>query len=391
MHLNLVTTYLNRWPLRLVLFALVFLQMSCRRPAEAPSREKFTVADRNSTNIALIVGSPNDLGGVARDVINVSNMIKQNDLGYQVEVINNATRSQILSKAKEISSRLSPNSTVFFYFSGHGSEDGALATQGYGSITLREVTNSLGSNVSGKKFKRFISVIDACYSGQSAVGSQAVFLSSSSKDFSIENFISSLASDSDNGLFSAGADNAGSDGAVASGRSPTFEQGLVLAAAKPSEESLDGGDSIGGVFTSSWLEAIRAGKGTTLQQILERSKQITVMNSGGSHTPVWKVMPESLLQERFDRRDNTSQGQASNNAQVPIDPGTPVTSNQHPSPNPAPPTAAPGGTVITVGSNPVPPQGPPPIATTPSNPPAGQSDDSERDIWGALLRTITGE
>jgi hypothetical protein len=153
MHLNLVTTYLNRWPLRLVLFALVFLQMSCRRPAEAPSREKFTVADRNSTNIALIVGSPNDLGGVARDVINVSNMIKQNDLGYQVEVINNATRSQILSKAKEISSRLSPNSTVFFYFSGHGSEDGALATQGYGSITLREVTNSLGSNVSGKKFK----------------------------------------------------------------------------------------------------------------------------------------------------------------------------------------------------------------------------------------------
>ena len=165
------------------------------------------------------------MGGVPRAVVNVSNMIKQNDLGYQIEVINNATRNQILSKAKEISSRLSPASTVFFYFSGHGSEDGELATEGYGSITLKEVTNSLGSNISGNRFKRFISVIDACYSGQSAVGSQAVFLSSSSKDFSLETFLSSLTSNSASGVFDSGADEANTNSRSSANRSSTFEQG----------------------------------------------------------------------------------------------------------------------------------------------------------------------
>lgn len=295
--------------------ALVAISIAgCRAPVHDHSRVKFTVANRNAKNVALVVGSPNNLAGVPKDVINVSNMIRQNDLGYEIQVINNATKSQILGYASELSAQLTPESTVFFYFSGHGAATGVLATQGYGSMTIREVANSFASRLSSRKFKRFIGVIDACYSGQSAIGNEAMFLNDNQQNFSLDGFLTGLTTKPTSGLFGDWTQPSSQTlGSVPKGF-PPFEQGLVLAAARPTEESLDAGESVGGIFTYSWLQAIQSGKSSTLQEILENTKRITVMNSNGSHTPVWKVMPEAMLQERFDRRDNGSNGSVTNDA-----------------------------------------------------------------------------
>jgi hypothetical protein len=316
---------------------------SCRQPDASKSRVKFTVANRNAKNIALIVGAPNGLEGVPRDIVNVTKMFKENDLGYEIAAINNASKNQILSKAQEISPQLSPDSTVFFYFSGHGAETGELATQGYASMTLREVANSLGSKLSGGKFKRFIAVIDACYSGQNAIGSGAMFLADNRASFSLDGFLTGLTTKPSSGLFGGLGGISGQSSGSFGGSLP-FEQGLVLAAARPNEESLDGGDSVGGVFTSSWMQAIQSGKSSTIQQILDNTKQITVMNSGGSHTPVWKAMPDSMLQERFDRRDNGSPSTNSSGNPSPIT-NEPSQPNSPPLINSAPSNS----TVVTVG------------------------------------------
>lgn len=304
---------------------------------------EFAVANRNAKNIALLVGAPNDLPGVRTDIVNVARMIRQSDLGYEVVELNNASRSQILSAADNVGRSITAESTVFFYFSGHGAESGTLIPQGYGSVTLKEVASTISRGINGGRFTRFIGVIDACFSGQSVDGNQAIFLAGNSieqtnasssdiNNFSVDQFATALATASNRGLFDYNF--TGNSAAFAKGN-PPFSQGLVLAAARKFETSLDGGSAIGGVFTASWLSAIKSNSNATVGQILERSKQLTIRNSGGSHVPVWKAMPESFLNEQFN-------GGGSLNPAAPATPATPDgpgDSNVTPQVNPVAPGA----------------------------------------------------
>ncbi len=267
------------------------------------SAVKFTVADKSAKNIAFVVGSPNDLPGVSRDVQNVSRMIQESNLGYELISINYASKTQILAKAREIGGKISAQSTVLFFYAGHGAENGQLVSQGNGMFTIREVASAIQSGSGGAAFKRFIAVIDACHSGQSVNGNQAMFLGSSQEDFSIENFITSMTQSSNTsgvgaqrGLF----DNYNFGGSQARGADRPFAEGLVIAAARASEYSSDLGASVGGLFTASLMNAIRSNSSSTLSEILEKAKRATIAGAGGSQTPLWRAIPASILDERFN-------------------------------------------------------------------------------------------
>jgi hypothetical protein len=296
---------------------LVVLAMSSCAPSvtKESSRAKFTVANKNAKNIAFVVGSPNDLPGVSKDVQNVSKMIQESNLGYELVSINYATKTQILSKAREIGGKISADSTVLFFYAGHGAQNGQLVGQGNTMFTIREVVSAIKSGLNAESFRRFTAVIDACHSGQSVNGNQAMFLSSTTRNFSVDTFIANIANGSNNGdvgsqrgLFDSYKDSTG----YSRQSSRPFVEGLVIAAAKASEYSADWGPSVGGLFTATLMSAIRANTSATLSEILEKAKKITIMNSSGDQTPVWKAMPVSLLQERFNSGGQTQPSEVPN-------------------------------------------------------------------------------
>jgi len=294
---------MDRQPKIIPFFICTVFLFSCQQSTDRDaSGVRFTVANRSAKNIALVVGSPNDLPGVSRDVENVSKMIRESNLGYELITINYAGKSQILGKAREIGGRISADSTVFFFFAGHGADNGQLVSQGNGMFTLKEVAGSIKSGSNLKTFKRFTAVIDACHSGQSVNGSEAMFLAGTPREFSMDKFISgmvsgdSYGSGDDEGLFDA--NYGGNEGSNGFGARP-FEQGLVIAAAKASQYSADGGASIGGIFTASLMSAIRSNSSATLSEILENARRMTSIRSS-DQTPLWKATPESILNERFN-------------------------------------------------------------------------------------------
>ncbi len=276
----------------LALGLLVMDVQACRVSSnQGSSRVKFNPFDRNVKNVALVVGSPNGLEGVPRDIQNVSQMLRDPMFGYEVVVINNATADQILSKAQEIGQGLSPTSTVFFYYSGHGSDDGTLVSQGYQGFRMSSVAKRIAQGYGKGKFKRFIAVMDSCFSGQNVNGDDAMFLAGAktkTKKSEQEMLQSSLG-------FMSSEMRPKADGDL------PFEQALIVSAAQRNQESEDMGSSIGGAFTASWMRVMKSklgqSGGATIQTILDETKQATESFTGGSHTPAWKAMPESMLSE----------------------------------------------------------------------------------------------
>ena len=260
------------------------------------SRMKFAPADRSAYNVAFLVGSPNDLPGVKRDITEVSRLIREGNMGYDVVALERATVSQVMTKAKEIGQKISANSTVFFYFSGHGSENGKLFAQGYSTFQMSQVAREIGNAYGKGQFKRFIAVMDSCFSGQSVDGQKSMFLSNNgaSEGYSVkrdqeilENAVSSIASDV----------RQRSNGAL------PFEQALIVGASQRNQTADDLGSSIGGAFTYSWRKAFGnslRGKGTTIGQVLNEAKTLTRRRTGGEQTPVWRSIPESLLNEMVE-------------------------------------------------------------------------------------------
>jgi hypothetical protein len=265
---------------------------SCRPHMDVSSRLKFRPADPNAKNVALIVGAPNDLSGVAKDVQEVSKLLRESNLGYEVTVIPRATVSDVMIKAKALGETLSENSTVLFYFSGHGSQQGYLFAQGLQQFRLSSVAKSFSAGFGKGKYKRFIAVMDSCFSGQNVNGNQAMFLSQPSARQSSQDLAD---------ILSSSVGHMASDLKPKSDPNLPFEQALVLSAAQRNQESLDMGPSIGGAFTFALRKVLKKDLSSpgqmTLGQVLEEAKRETIRQSGGSHTPAWKAMPETMLDE----------------------------------------------------------------------------------------------
>lgn len=288
--------------LRLLKTAVISLSVitlvGCRQNSGDPSsRLRITPADRNAKNVALIIGSPNDLTGVPKDIAEVSKMLKESNLGYEIKVVSPASASQALSAADEVGKMLTPNSTVFFYYSGHGAESGVLIGQGYQTFRLKSIVKRLGDAAPGGKFKRFIAVMDSCFSGQNVDGNESMFLSEKPK--SEQEMLSNAL-----GMMTA-------DLKPKSSENLPFEQALVIAASQRNQTSLDFGSSVGGAFTASWRKMLKkgfqSGSQYSLSQLLEETKNETRRQTGGSHTPVWKAMPESVLSEPINSISPNSQ------------------------------------------------------------------------------------
>jgi hypothetical protein len=157
---------------------------------------------------------------------------------------------------------------------------------------MSDVAKKIAQGYGKGKFKRFIAVMDSCFSGQNVNGDDAMFLAGAktkAKKSEQEMLHSSL-------------------GYMSSEMKPKsdlpFEQALIVSAAQKNQESEDMGGSIGGAFTASWMKVLKSQLGqsgkATIQTILDETKQATVSFTGGSHTPAWKAMPESMLTESID-------------------------------------------------------------------------------------------
>jgi Caspase domain len=275
----------------ILVIGAVLALASCRKSADpSGSRVKFRPFDPNAKNIALIVGAPNDLEGVPKDIKEVSKLIRESGFGYAVVTVPVADVNMVMSKAREIGSSLSANSTVLFYFSGHGSEEGYLFAQGLGTFRLSSLAKEIGKGYGKGQFKRFVAVMDSCFSGQNVDGGEAMFLNQPAPESKLAEMNSSMIG------------NAASDMKPKADPNLPFEQALIVSAAQRYQTSLDAGPSIGGAFTYAWRKVMsqNLGKGNaTLGQVLEGTRAQTRRDTGNAHTPAWKALPESMLQERL--------------------------------------------------------------------------------------------
>jgi hypothetical protein len=161
------------------------------------------------------------------------------------------------------------------------------------------VAKEIGKGYGKGQFKRFVAIMDSCFSGQNVNGEEAMFLNQPPTD-------SALAD-----LNAAMIGNAASDMRPKSDPSLPFEQALVVSAAQRNQTSRDAGPSVGGMFTFAWRKVMSRNEGrgnVTLAQVLEETRDKTRRNTNYAHTPAWKALPESMLQEPL-----TDSGPALNN------------------------------------------------------------------------------
>ncbi len=110
-----------------------------------------------------------DLESPINDVNSISSILK-NDYGFDVEVLNNASRDVILDKLYEYSSKLSHNDNLLIYYSGHGEilNSNAYwipidATKKISSKWLS--TKDVDSAISMISTKDLLVMVDSCYQG----------------------------------------------------------------------------------------------------------------------------------------------------------------------------------------------------------------------------------
>ena len=268
----------------LALVAIVLINACGPAPQGNRGQVKDLAADKNARNVALIIGAPNDLGGVNRDVAEVSKMFRNPELGFQVVVKNRATSRDFIEQTELAARSLDENSTLFWYYSGHGLQDGSLFAQDQQVVHFSQILAAI-KRVRSKPFKRLIVVMDSCFSGQNVDGRGAIIPASMQS--------ARLTS-------AVGAVHKDLNGAAAASDDRPFEEALVIAAARKNQTSLDAGAEYGGIFTASWRSVLTKqfqDRTKTIRNMVDATIAATVQNSQGQHTPVFRVAPESLLNE----------------------------------------------------------------------------------------------
>lgn len=271
-----------------VINALAMLA-SCAQPKPSQSsRVRDLAANKNAKNIALIFGAENDLPGVERDVISLNKLFQDPTFGFQVTVKDRATSTTMIQESGKAAASLDEDSTMIWYYSGHGSEDGSLFAEDQQSVYMRDVINAMAA-VRKTPFKRLIVVIDSCFSGQNVDGTAAI-LSGSESQASLAGAVTNIHSTLNNSV-----------GAPANNR--PFEQAIILAAARSNQTSSDAGDQMGGVFTYSWRTTIAkmlTSKTGTIGDMLTGTIAATRQNGEGDpdpQVPVFRASPQSILNE----------------------------------------------------------------------------------------------
>ncbi|HEX5363508.1 MAG TPA: caspase family protein [Gallionella sp.] len=128
--------------------------------------------------IAVVVGNnayqdPNlpSLNGAIRDADAIANVF-QEKMGYEVRVVHNGTRADIISALNKVADEVGSNDSVVLYYAGHGYQDDATKV-GYwipSDASTRNADNWITSSEINKMLtnipaKQLMLVSDSCYSG----------------------------------------------------------------------------------------------------------------------------------------------------------------------------------------------------------------------------------
>lgn len=259
------------------LSALITAAAACA-PTERDAATKDLVADRSGKNIALIFGASNGLEGVATDLAELERLFKspQYDLGFEVHVVEEASESTILKESAKWAKEAGESGTLFWYFSGHGAEDGTIYTADGNLLGWREVAKSIKA-ARTTPLKRLMVLEDSCFSGAIVDGSQSI------------GKYAATSADAIQGAFAAA--NKAYD-------APLYEQILILSASRKTETSADTGAGQGGGFTASFravLEKLKtsAADKATIRDFVTKTQKETEQNFG--HTPQYRAEPEALV------------------------------------------------------------------------------------------------
>lgn len=202
---------------------------------------------------------PNDLMGPPTDAGYATTIARKLGIPQaNIKVLRDAQVSHdaIARELKTMTARVSPNDQVFIYFSGHGAQVVDKASEKASGCTEGLVTheNSRSGFLADREFKslidgiaakssKVIAFVDACHSGAIAA----------TRGFGTGIFVAKVHGDSAPASQCGKPVNYRSFAArLQAGR----DNVAVVSAAAPNEVALDGGEGIGGLATSMWLQCL---------------------------------------------------------------------------------------------------------------------------------------
>ena len=295
--------------------AIIFLGIggckSNNKQIRANSKLRDLSYDPNAKNVAVLFGAPNGLPGITEDLNMMQKILEAPQTGaFQVTVVNEASRDQILQATKDAAIAAGENGTIVWYFSGHGSADGGLMST-KGKLPFLDVTAAIRS-VRKTPVKRMFVFLDSCFSGQHVDGT-AIIKSLRAKDASDEitdEELNDLAQNQADLVADTFIDDSSEDeltvksGAIKARRpvvrrpvpSPratdTYAQLLVLASSSREERSIAGKN--GSVFTVALFEMFScieaSGDNLTIGKFVDGVKN-EVVQTNATMTPVFRAMP----------------------------------------------------------------------------------------------------
>lgn len=255
------------------LFLLVFL-VSCGTQPSVSTTQGLG-ASGSGNNVAVLIGAPNGLAGVATDIRELTTLFSTPDFRFQVFSNGNARVSDILSLVKEKSATAD---SFMFYFSGHGSRGSMQARdRGFG---FREVATAIKEARGNKPLERLLVIIDACYSGSFVDDSAAIITEPDAETGSHVALTEKVYNNMDNQL---------------------YKQAFVFSASKKSETSLDLGSAKGGSFTYTFR--------TIMKDMFENNYMVNFREFAQAvsrkteqeydHTPMWRGFPSSEVMDDY--------------------------------------------------------------------------------------------
>lgn len=154
--------------------------VACKPTVPSAASVQNLAADTSVKNFALVfTGSTDGIPGVDVDPQNIAQVFGPgNQYGFNFELVTmkDVSTTQIKEKSAEIAGRMlaeSPNGTLFWYLSSHGSDDGALVTAD-GSIYFDDVAREMRKARKDVPLTRLVVLIDSCFAGQSVTGDVAI-------------------------------------------------------------------------------------------------------------------------------------------------------------------------------------------------------------------------
>ena len=292
----------------LILAAAGFVT-SCSPRHSVPAHLRDLSYDPNAKNVALLFGAANGLPGIEDDLNHMKAVLEdpQGGNAFEVIVINNASRQQILEATQDAAVSVGETGTLFWYFTGHGAGSGDLMTTG-GALPFAQVTDMI-RGVRQTPIKRMYAMFDSCFSGQMVDGSAAINGMNYPGNGLFNQPQTTLAlaggtevtdqhmKDVAENYADIAAGSFYDQSAVAKLAPQAYEQLIVMSASQQSETSLAGSEgskftnAVAGVFSSFKTNRPQA----TIGEFLEAVKSETARLSGGHQTPAFRVMPEQQV------------------------------------------------------------------------------------------------